>query len=46
MQLLSTLRFLFAVNFIGLISAARMAGECAAMCNDLRTEVLTLAMCR
>jgi len=25
---------------------ARLAGECAMMCNDLRTEVLTLSMCR
>lgn len=29
-----------------LVSEGRLAGECAAMCNDLRFEVLTLEMCR
>ena len=27
-------------------NAQRLAGECAMTCNDLRTEVLTLEMCR
>lgn len=26
--------------------SARLAGECAALCNDLRFEVLTMAMCK
>jgi len=26
--------------------AARLAGECAMLCNDLRNEVLTPEMCR
>jgi len=28
------------------LNYARLAGECVQTCNDLRTEVLTLAMCR
>ena len=40
--------FLYTVLFFGLRSAfgARLAGECAMICNDLRTEVLTMEMCR
>lgn len=32
--------------FIVLSDAQRLAGECAGICNDLRTEVLTMEMCR
>jgi len=28
------------------VSQSRLQGECVQLCNDLRTEVLTLAMCR
>lgn len=28
------------------VTQSRLAGECAMLCNDLRTEVLTLEMCR
>ena len=37
-------------TFIALLIIANVqsqgAGECAAMCNDMRTEVLTMEMCR
>jgi hypothetical protein len=36
---------LIAVLFVCSVSA-RLAGECAALCNDLRFEVLTMEMCR
>jgi hypothetical protein len=41
--------FLFEVVLFLVLFAVcdgRLAGECAQLCNDLRTEVLTLAMCR
>jgi len=38
--------FFVLVNMIVMGLGARLAGECAMMCNDLRTEVLTLSMCR
>lgn len=42
----SVFYILVAINYLALTSAARLAGECAMMCNDLRTDVLTLEMCR
>lgn len=44
MQPLSFALFLCLIVAFG--SAQRLAGECAMLCNDLRTEVLTLEMCR
>lgn len=38
--------FLIAAIVISQASSARLAGECASLCNDLRFEVLTLEMCR
>lgn len=36
----------FMTLFIAIGEGQRLAGECAGICNDLRTEVLTLEMCR
>lgn len=41
------LLFFVVVAVLAVSSAsARLAGECAAQCNDLRFEVLTMAMCK
>lgn len=39
------LQFLL-LGIVVLVSQGKLAGECASICNDLRTEVLTLEMCR
>lgn len=45
---MSSIKFVFIATVLCVLSVvnARLAGECAMICNDLRTEVLTLAMCK
>lgn len=46
MHLISLQILSLVVLCVVVTAQVRLAGECAMLCNDLRTEVLTLAMCR
>jgi hypothetical protein len=37
---------IFCIMMVCVVDGARLAGECATLCNDLRYEVMTLEMCR
>jgi hypothetical protein len=45
-KMMRTLLSLVCATLLAMSVSARGAGECAALCNDLRFEVLTLEMCR
>lgn len=38
--------FIALVALVPSVSSAKLAGECASICNDLRHDVLTLSMCK